>query len=321
MEYIPPPHLILRKHFIGGVKLPKLADHLSTFLAQTLYKSSALELTGEQFRLQVSQWSKNTGLCGLTEQVIFSDPYTISPVNHWTTPQLDEFAISIRNDEELKTAIFLLKEKFLGNAEALLHADLHTGSIMGTVDNTVVIDPEFAFYGPIGFDTGLLLANLLFAYFSQIGHSNSSDYPEWILETIVSLFDLFKTKFEAIWKLGINSGNGELHRASFPTSSIVADNVRTRYLNQIWRDTLGFAGAEMIRRIVGIAHVADLETITDQNIRSSCEKRVLILARQFMIYSISSIPLGQGSLDTPSQVTSVAREIYSASEPTTWPSS
>ena len=77
----------------------------------------------------------------------------------------------------------------------------------------------------------------------------------------------------------------------------------------------------MIRRIVGIAHVADLETITDQNIRSSCEKRVLVLARQLMIYSISYIPLGQGSLDTPSQVVTLAREFYSTPEPATWPSS
>ena len=44
-------------------------------------------------------------------------------------------------------------------AEALIHGDLHTGSIMVNQDETKVIDPEFAFYGPMGFDVGLLLAN------------------------------------------------------------------------------------------------------------------------------------------------------------------
>ena len=31
----------------------------------------------------------------------------------------------------------------------------------------VLIDPEFGFYGPIGFDIGMLISNFLMAYFSQ----------------------------------------------------------------------------------------------------------------------------------------------------------
>jgi 5-methylthioribose kinase len=43
-----------------------------------------------------------------------------------------------------------LKWVFLTRAEALLHGDLHTGSVMVTESDTRVIDPEFAFFGPIG---------------------------------------------------------------------------------------------------------------------------------------------------------------------------
>ena len=32
------------------------------------------------------------------------------------------------------------------NAQALLHGDLHTGSVFVRDDSTKVIDPEFAFY-------------------------------------------------------------------------------------------------------------------------------------------------------------------------------
>jgi 5-methylthioribose kinase len=320
MEYIPPPHLILRKHLTGGVKLEKLADHLSSFLAETLFKSSALQLPGNEFRLEVAKWSRNIGLCGLTEQVIFSDPYTVSPVNHWTTPQLDDFAAALRDDEPLKGAVFLLKGKFLQNTEALLHGDLHTGSIMGTPDSTVVIDPEFAFYGPMGFDTGLLLANLLFSYFSQPGHSNASDYPEWILSTVVSLFDSFRKKFEDLWVAGTDSGCGELHRASFPAVAADRNATRARYLDSLWRDTLGFAGAEMIRRVVGIAHVSDLESIQEPDLRASCEKRVLVLGRRMMLAAVSRSSLGEGPLDSPLQVTSAARAVYSAPTPSAWPS-
>jgi 5-methylthioribose kinase len=49
---------------------------------------------------------------------------------------------------------------------------------MVTVSSTKVIDPEFAFYGPIGFDVGALLANLLLSYFSQDGHASHGNDRE-----------------------------------------------------------------------------------------------------------------------------------------------
>ena len=56
-------------------------------------------------------------------------------------------------------------------------------------------------------------------------------------------------------------------------------------------DSLGFTGAKMIRRIVGIAHVEDLESITDQEIKASCELTALKFARDLTVNreSFSSI--------------------------------
>jgi 5-methylthioribose kinase len=41
---------------------------------------------------------------------------------------------------------------------------LHTGSIMVTDDDTRVIDPEFAWYGPMAFDVGMMLANFWMSF-------------------------------------------------------------------------------------------------------------------------------------------------------------
>lgn len=41
---------------------------------------------------------------------------------------------------------------------------------MVTRESTQVIDPEFAFYGPMGFDIGAFLGNLILAFFAQDGH-------------------------------------------------------------------------------------------------------------------------------------------------------
>mmetsp|Transcript_2117 Transcript_2117/g.3997 ORF Transcript_2117/g.3997 Transcript_2117/m.3997 type:complete len:88 (+) Transcript_2117:73-336(+) len=86
-------------------------------------------------------------MCALTEQVIFSDPYNTAQYNHHTAPYLDDFASAIKEDNALKAAIFVMKDKFLASTQALVHGDLHSGSVMSTNTSTFVIDSEFAFYG------------------------------------------------------------------------------------------------------------------------------------------------------------------------------
>lgn len=65
--------------------------------------------------------------------------------------------------------------RFCERAQALIHGDLHTGSVMVTQDSTQVIDPEFSFYGPMGFDIGAFLGNLILAFFSQDGHATQGN--------------------------------------------------------------------------------------------------------------------------------------------------
>lgn len=71
MEFIPPPHMILRKLLIdeGAFRPDTFASDLSSFLAKTLFNTSALAMSGADFRDAVRSWSKNTALCALTEQV------------------------------------------------------------------------------------------------------------------------------------------------------------------------------------------------------------------------------------------------------------
>ncbi len=97
-----------------------------------------------------------------------------------------------------------LKWAFLTRGEALLHGDLHTGSVMVTETDTRVIDPEFAFFGPIGFDVGAVLANLMLSYLAQNGHPGEPDaiaaYRHWLLDTVEAVWTGFETKFLALWR-------------------------------------------------------------------------------------------------------------------------
>ena len=43
------------------------------------------------------------------------------------------------------------------------------------------------------------------------------------------------------------------------------------------------AGAEMVRRLIGIAHVADMNTIPEVNERAGCEKRALQFGKMLLV--------------------------------------
>jgi 5-methylthioribose kinase len=74
---------------------------------------------------------------------------------------------------------------------------------------------------------------------------------------------------------------------------------RKVYMGRLWADTVGFAAAKMIRRILGLAHNIDLEWIKDERLRASCEARALTMARDMMV--------NPGNYPTVSDITSAAR--------------
>lgn len=286
MEYLH-PHIIMRRGMIAGEHYPKFVGHITDFMASTLFHTSDLCMRAADKKRLVADFCGNTDLCKITEDLIFTDPYRIAPDNRWTSPQLDDIARAFREDDDLKIAISRLKLKFMSSTEALIHGDLHTGSMMVTEDDTRVIDPEFAFAGPMGFDIGAVLANLLLNYFSQDGHEKTPGerdaYRAWVLDAVAGVWNEFRRKFMRLWE---ERGDGDAYpRVLFEDASgrRRLRMERERYMNRLLQDALGFCAAKMIRRILGIAHNIDLEWIADPATRAACERRALLLARNLMV--------------------------------------
>ncbi len=176
MEYLS-PHIILRKALMMGRELPGIAEDLGLFTAQTLFRGSDLHMSAAARKADLALFADNVEICDITESLVFTDPYFDAPRNRHTSPQLDALVAQLRADRDLKVEAQRMKHLFAANAETLLHGDLHTGSIMVTDEETKVIDPEFAFYGPIAFDIGMLLANFWMSYFSQGDTSRTARGP------------------------------------------------------------------------------------------------------------------------------------------------
>ncbi|MGJ5011628.1 S-methyl-5-thioribose kinase [Bradyrhizobium oligotrophicum] len=299
------PHIIMRRGLVAGTIYPAFVDHITTFMARTLFFSSDLALSAAAKKDAIASFAGNHALCKITEDLIFTDPYRIAEQNRWTSPWLDATAAEIRADLDLHVAISRLKLKFLSCAEALIHGDLHTGSIMVTNTETRVIDPEFAFYGPMGFDVGAVLANLLMAYFASEGHEQergSRDaFESWVLATVDEVWTGFADKFLALWR---SEATGDAYPPSlFPgeAGATRLETERQAYMAGLFQDAVGFTAAKIIRRILGLAHNIDFELIEDAKQRAVCEARALRLARTLMLETASFT-----SIDT---VTKAAREL------------
>jgi 5-methylthioribose kinase len=299
------PHIIMRKGMVAGTQYPGFANDITTFMARTLFFTSDLALSAADKKEAIADFAGNHALCKITEDLIFTDPYRVAVQNHWTVPYLDALAADLRDDIELHVAISRLKLKFMASPEALLHGDLHTGSVMVTEGQTRVIDPEFAFYGPMGFDVGAVLANLLMAYFASSGHERSPGdrraFEGWVLETVEEVWNEFARKFLDLWRAG---AAGDAYPASLFAGEKGAARLeaeRQAYMQRLFADTVGFAAAKTIRRIFGLAHNIDFELIDDPRRRAISEARAVRLARTMMLEA--------GAFPTIADVTAAARKL------------
>lgn len=294
MEYLG-EHIIMRYGMMDGVRYPFFAEHLSDFLSQTLFKTSSLYLDSASKRALVERYNRNTQLCALTEMFVFTAPYMEHETND-INPAIKEAAEAIQTDTLFKTAMLGLKYKFMNQTDALLHGDLHTGSIMINQEETYVIDPEFAFVGPFGFDVGAVIGNLIMAWISHFERSRDEGYQEWILETIEAVLVQFEAKFLALWH---DTEQSALIEKGFIDEAGLKIYKRTFMLN-LFHDTLGFAGAKMARRQLGVAGVADIRAL-ENPARARAEVKALDIAKRLV--------KEHQQIHTPKELISLLREM------------
>ncbi len=266
-------HLIMRKGMMQQIEYPKFAEDMGMFLARTLFYTSDLYLSSAEKKEAVPRFI-NPVLCKVTEDLFFTEPVVDNPNNRWT-PGLDSLVEEIHANDMLFATMLLMKEKFMTQAQALVHGDFHTGSIMLNPQETRVIDPEFAFYGPIAFDIGSLLGNLIIGYAAQEYHAKDdatrASYRQWILSAVRDTWTTFEAEFRRLWEA--EADPVEWGSARF----------RDHYLRHLLRDAAGFAGAELFRRTIGLAHVDDFTDIPDQEGRAAAERIALRVAHDWLL--------------------------------------
>lgn len=293
---------IMRKLLVARQRFPRFVDHISTFLARTLFFTSDLSLPGIEKKALLLK-NVNPDLCKLQEDFVYSNPFMDSPDNKWN-PLIEEEVRGVRNNGPLKVAICEMKEQYVTRAQALLHGDLHTGSIMLNEHMTKVIDPEFAFFGPMGYDVGAVLENLVLNYLSHFAHTpdaeDRAEYQQYLLSTVQGIWIEFARKFDELWT---GNTSGELPPVkfwNFPGGVEAYKEFRRRYIQQVLRDAAGHGGCKMLRRIMGIVSVWDLTSILDFEKRAAVERLAIRIGSRWV--------LERNQIDTVDDMISIVRE-------------
>lgn len=262
----------MRYELIEHKIFPNFADDISTFMAETTLRTTDNIITPQEKKRLMGLYINPT-LCNITERLVYTEPYTNHDGSNKHFPPNEEFyQKELYDDLALRFEVAQLKDQFKSKAQALIHGDLHTGSIFVNPEGTKVLDPEFAFYGPIGYDVGNVIANLFFSWANA--EVTMDDQPEekakfqtWVEETAASIIDQFKAKSIAILK----------EATIDPMAK--TPGFAEWYVADILQDTAGVTGLELNRRTIGSAKVKDVAGIENEQQRAKAERICVLCAK------------------------------------------
>jgi 5-methylthioribose kinase len=228
----------------------RVAGMLGEYVANMAFHTSVFALDQMEAKERTAE-AINPELCRITEGLVFTEPY-IEHDNNSFASELAPVVAALRSDDELRGEVGMLKYAFMTKAEALIHGDLHTGSVMVALTDegegdARIIDPEFAFYGPVGFDLGAVFGNYLAARARAVVLNRPAEFTEWLGGLAQETWDAFEAEMRRLW-------------ATRPDVTWT-DSFLEAWLAQVLEDAIGFAGCKATRRVIGLAKVSDIETL------------------------------------------------------------
>ena len=252
-----------RTALINGTESARFAEDVGVFIAKTIFYTSDFYLDPAVKKERIAELS-NPGMRQLTEELVLSHPFAFHETNVFED-ELRNDVLWLSRDDRLRLEVAKLKHTFMTKADALIHSDLHTGSIFIGEHETKIFDPEFAFFGPFGFDLGQFIANL---FLNGLG---TPDYLHKRFRNALETWYAFTDTFSRLWR----------DESVEPYTKV--DGYLSYLLRNIFSDALGYAGCELIRRSIGIAQIQDLNYESDKQKRIPRRKAAVELGKYLIL--------------------------------------
>ena len=261
-------HLVWRHALNQGERHEGAAGDVGVYVASLAFGTSVFGMPPAEQKACLAA-AVNPQLCEITEDLVLTEPTRPADRNS-VLPANERDARELIEDDATVREMGWLKWQFMTQAEALIHGDLHTGSVMvraasdGKPRSTKVFDSEFAFYGPVGFDLGLAHANYVIAA-ARAFALGEDDRAAWALGLLDETWSAFESTFRGLWPQRLDP-------------RVFTDATLEDFLSRVAVDGIGYGAAEAMRRIVGLAKTADIETLPEA-IREGAARGVLRASR------------------------------------------
>ncbi len=265
-------HWVWRGALNEGLTHDGAAVAMGKYVGAVAFGTSALTLERKELAKAVAA-AVNPELCLITEDLVFSEPCVDAGRNS-VLEQNEKDATELAADEEFVTAMGRAKWLFMTKGEALIHGDLHTGSVMvrapegsTTCDSVKAFDSEFAFYGPVAYDIGCLWANYVIAA-ARAFALGDEPRAEWALGMIQQTWEGFEQEVRTRWP---DRRDPRVWREPFLEELLATWSAESRL----------FAAAELSRRVIGAAKTKDIETLPEDR-REGAARGLLLAARRLV---------------------------------------
>lgn len=290
-EYVPKPYFcdvennlfvvkdvshlqVARFQFNKNVMFEDFGKLCGDCMARSEFYTSEYYLSREEYR-KLQQRFENTPLRKIMEDGMFLDRFWTEVMDPTLGKGFEEFAAQITYDDRYITELHKLRRKYMSHADALIHADMHTSNIFSSDHEIKVIDMEFSFMGPFGYDLGYLAGNLISQYAAAAfkpfeSEEKRREYKAYLLATLKNLYRTYFVTFTECWNKDVKE------------RYIGQDGLRRSILDEIMEDSAGYASMVNWFRSVSPIEYPDFDVIENVEDRRLATTLSLLIDWQIM---------------------------------------
>lgn len=263
----------IRFQLIKENQIPNLGMEVGDFLARSSFYTSEYYLPRAKFRSLQSKF-ENTELRQVMEDGIFLNRFgtDLQPdiYNSW------ERFRQISDDPSCQTNRLRLRRKFMTHSDCLIHSDFHTSNVFMSDEGIKMLDFEFSFMGPFGYDLGYFTGSLIAAYCASCFKKYPSEQERkqckaYLLTTIKMLFDSYNDTFVKCWK---KDAKKEYQGQEGFLKSILKEMVQ---------DAAGYTAITNWCRTTDSLGLPEYDAIEDEDSRRMAMAMAVLMAHQMLL--------------------------------------
>ncbi len=260
----------LRSELIKRKRYPNFPKQIGQLLGRASFYTSRYYLDRKE-KLVLEDHLTHMDTDSFWNSIIFDrilHDATELPINPGAKEAMHKFATNFKVRKEVQ----ILRSRFNDKKECLIHKDLHTSNIFISDTEVCIYDSEYAGYGPISFDIGRLVGNILLNIASlQVGdpsdNSARSDYQQYLIQMTEEILEHFSNQFICSWNSHVN---GYL-------------NIRDRFLKDAIKEGLGMAACTSICRLFDMSLCFDMKRIDCPDKLATAQCMTILMAEHILM--------------------------------------